>query len=195
MREQEMNAQVLTALLAEYDRLSDSFDKHATVGYTVLPLVLAGVGGYVVATGGRNEFIGIGVAILLALVIAGIGIGHSILNRIGLRLIEVELGIQSAIGGLKHEGPSFYTSYVGQGAPGLFVYFGAFVLIGAGGLVLGMIQWWSTLCSWRWNFWSSIMAVALPVLLNVGLGVNLWYVELTIKRERRRLLRTYSSSD
>jgi hypothetical protein len=188
-----MNDQVLTVLLAEYDRLSDSFDKHATVGYTVLPLVLAGVGGYVFATGATNELVGIAIAALLALVIAGIGVAHSILNRIGLRLVEIELLLRNEIGGLPDEGPSFYTSYVNRGAPGLNIYFGAFALLGVGALILAMVQWWSTLFAWNWTLGSRILGLAIPVVLNVALAVNLFYVKYAIERERRELIRRHSS--
>jgi hypothetical protein len=186
-----MNEQVLTLLLTEYSRLSDSFDKHATVGYAVLPLVLAGVGGYVFATGRTNELVGIAIAILLALAVAGIGIGHSILNRIGIRLIEVELLIRKGIGDQKREAPSFYTSYIGQGSPGLSFYFGTIALLALAALCLGMLQWWSTLTAWNLTFWPKSIDTLLPVSLNLALAANLIRVERTTQRQRLELLRAY----
>lgn len=111
-----MDEQLARAVLAEYSQLASSFDRHATVGYSVAPLALTAVSGLVIFGKSPSALAGPGVSLLLLLAAVWLGIGHSILNRIGLRLVEIELKLSATSDASMGEGPSFFTSYVGQGA-------------------------------------------------------------------------------
>lgn len=186
-----MDEQLLRVLLAEYGQLASTFDKHATIGYTVIPIILTALGGYVILGQYKGDFAGLGISILLSLVITWVGISHSVLNRIGLRLIEIELRIRNSINTTNIKEPFFFTSYIGQGAPGFGVYFVLLAFEGIVVLCVSVAQWWSTMVGWDVQLVVRIVGVAIPIALNLVAIFNLCFVERNIEQQRLELISNF----
>lgn len=183
-----MDDQHFRALLAEYSVLSSSFDKHATVGYSILPIALTAVGGVAILGQSHGEYTGLGASLLLLLVITWVGTSHTVLNRIGLRLIAIELRIRDGLTIDMREEPFFFTSFIGQGAPGFLVYFFIFALVGIASLCFSMVHWWATLTRWKWSVAGRVAGVSIPVVLNAVGVLTLYFVERGVNRKRTALI-------
>ena len=183
-----MDEQLLKTLLAEYAILSSSFDKHATVLYSILPLALTGIGGAAILGKFNSPYAGLGASLLLLLVVAWIGSSHTLLNRIGLRLIAIELRIRDGLAIEIHEEPFFFTSFIGQGAPGYIVYFSFFALVAGAALVVSMVQWWGTLSLWKVSVAWRITNISIPITLNAIGGLTIYLVEKRVERKRIALI-------
>ena len=184
-----MDEKYLKALLAEYAALSSSFDKYVTVGYSILPLALTAIGGVAILGQFKGEYAGLGASLLLLLVIAWVGTSHTLLNRIGLRLIAIELRIRDGLAiDKREEPPFFFTSFVGQGAPGLIVYFSFFALVASAVLCVSMVHWLVTLSTWKYSVACRVVGVSIPVVLNVIGALTLYLVERDVNRKRAALI-------
>jgi len=185
--------QSLEVFLTEYRQLASSFDKHATVGYTVFPLIFTAFGGFIILGQYRGEFAGLGMAVLLSLGIVWIGIGHSIMNRIGLRLVEIELKIRSCLDDPNLGGPFFFTSYVGQGAPGFPAYYNVLTTVGIAVLATSVVQWWLTMVAWQVPLAARILGASIPIALNLVAVINLCFSEQHFQQQRLKLLSDFDS--
>ena len=183
-----MDEQLTKALLAEYVQLSSSFDRHATVGYNVAPLALTALSGILVFGSSIGRFAGLGASMLVFVAAVWMGIGHTLLNRIELRLVEIELKLSADCGVPIGEGPYFFTSYIGQGAPGLTVYVSLLVLVAVIVLCVSMHQWWSVLGDAGVRTSYRVMAVAVPIALNVAAAATFGVVEAAVETRRSDLL-------
>jgi hypothetical protein len=183
-----MDDQLFRALLAEYAVLSSSFDKHATVGYSILPLALTAIGGVAILGQSRGPYVGVGASLGLLVVVAWIGSSHALLNRIGLRLVAIELQLRRGLAIDRSEEAFFFTSFIGQGAPGYVVYFPIFGLIACATLVISMMHWWATLTAWHWPVAYRVTGVAVPVALNAAGILTMYLVERRVERQRDALI-------
>lgn len=183
-----MDEQLLKALLAEYAVLSSSFDRHATVGYSILPIALTTIGGVAILGQSKGPYAGIGASLALLVVVAWIGSSHTLLNRIGLRLVAIELRLRRGLAVDTSEEAFFFTSFIGQGCPGYIVYFPIFGLIACATLIIGMMHWWATLSAWQWPMMYRVAGVAIPVTLNASGILTMYLVEKRVERQRDALI-------
>lgn len=183
------------ALLAEYTALSESFDKHAVVGYSVLPAALTAIGGAVFFGGGQNPYSGMAASLVLLVMLAWMGSSHTILNTVGLRLVRIELRLRELGRPLGHEAPEFFTDYVGQGSPGLNLYIALLGAAGGAAEYVAMAQWWGTLASWEWPVAWRVAGVAVPVLLNITALLVIYSVERRVNRRRAELIAAASAQE
>lgn len=190
-----MDEQHLRALLAEYAALSSSFDKHAAVGYSILPLALTAIGGVAILGQFKGEYVGIGSSLLLLLVIAWIGVSHTLLNRIGLRLVAIELRIRDGLALDMREEPFFFTSFIGYGCPGYNVYFSYFAFIAVLVLFFSMCHWWGTLTTWNYSLACHVVGVAIPVALNIGGVLTMYLIERRVAQQRNALIDSAARTD
>lgn len=176
------------ALLMEYQTLAESFDRHATVGYSILPAAVAAIAGAVFFGAGSSEYSGITAAAVLFVMLAWMGSAHSILNTIGLRLIAIELRLRERDPSQMADAPRFFCEYVGQSSPGLPVYFGLVAMVGVAALAVAMCQWNATLVKWDWPGWARMLGVAVPILMNAAVLATMFLVERKVVRLRRALV-------
>ena len=87
------------------------------------------------------------------------------------------------------EGPIFFTSYVGQGAPGLDLYL---MLLGLSGLALvagSTWRWWITLVAWQWPLPARIVGILLPIAFIAIAVANVYFVKRKIDQQRLDLIK------
>ena len=141
-----MDEQLLKALLQEHNQLSTSFDKHASIGYGVPPIVLTAVSGIFIFIDPSKRCVGIGIPILILGMLLWIGFSHSVLNHIGLRLVELELRINSHLQVPNNDGLNFYTRYIADGTrviQGLLVHIVVTAVLGIAFVGIGAVHLWS----------------------------------------------------
>jgi hypothetical protein len=176
------------ALSAEYGVLAASFDKHSTVGYSIIPVALTAIGGLAILSESSSPYSGIAVSFMLLVLVAWIGSSHSILNAVGLRLVAIELQFERPTQPGRTSQPFFFTTFVATGSPGLYIYWALFLIVGCAALWLGMYKWDAALVQWGWSNSQRTLGVGIPVALNVfSLGV-VYCVQRLVEDEKKRLI-------
>jgi hypothetical protein len=135
--EKDHTDRVLDALFEEYKQLSTSFDHHVGVSYSVPPVVLTIVTGFFFFSGSTSSsLIGFGVALGAVFLLIWLGLIQSMVNHIGVHLVELEVRIDRIIdaGSEKVKTPlSFYGRFIGLGSkiiPGFSMHYALlFILI------------------------------------------------------------------
>ena len=190
-----MPENLLAGLTIEYQVLAASFDKHATVGYSVLPVAFTVIGGALIIANPLGPYSGLAASLALLMVLAWVGAGHSVVNAIGLRLVAIELRMRQHLLESKAEAPEFFTGYVSQGSPSLRVYFVLFGVVGCSAEFLAMYQWWLSMEGLAWPLNWRIVGVVLPVGLNIFALATICSVELRVGRTRTAMIEAASQTE
>ncbi len=184
--EKDHTDRVLDALFEEYKQLSTSFDHHVGVSYSVPPVVLTIVTGFFFLSGATSSsLIGFGVALGAIFLLIWLGLIQSMVNHIGVRLVELEIRINRLIDANSEkvkEPLSFYRRFVGQGfeiVTGFRVYFVLLAVMVVTILIPASVKSWRTMTAWQFPAWLRIIFVAIPPLLMVIVLLTMRYVDQT----------------
>ena len=188
-----MDEQRLKAMLAEYAVLCSTFDKHLTVGYSVIPAALTAVGGFVILAQ-PGAYNGLAAAAIILVVVAWMGVSHGLLSMYGLRLVEIEVELDGSLPGLPPQRAAFFTRAIGRGFPILLPYLSAFFLVGSAAMFLALSEWWQTMTKLAWLPAFKVLGVLAPVLATVLVLGNIYWVERKTQRRMSRILARDSTS-
>ena len=177
---------LLDALFEEYKQLSTSFDKHVGVSYSIPPVVLTIVTGFFFFSGtASSSLIGFGVALGAVFLFIWLGLIHSMVNHLGVHLVELEIGINRMIDpdSDKVKTPlSFYRRFVAQGSkiiPGFRMYYVLLEVLIVAILIPASVRSWWTMTDWRFPTYLRVVFVAIPPLLMVIVRLTMRYVDRT----------------
>jgi len=174
---------LLDALFEEYKQLSTSFDKHVGVSYRIPPVVLTIVTGFFFFSA-SSSLIGFGVAVGAVFFFIWQGLIHSMVNHLGVHLVELEIRINRIIepdSNNKVASPlSFYSRFVARSStivPGFrhyYILLEVFVIVI---LVPASIRSWWTMREWGFSTYLRVVFVAIPPALIIIVRLTMRYVD------------------
>lgn len=174
---------LLDALFEEYKQLSTSFDKHVGVSYSIPPVVLTIVTGFFFFSA-SSSLIGFGVAVGAVFLFIWQGLIHSMVNHLGVHLVELEFRINRIIEpdpNKKFESPlSFYRRFVARSSkivPGFRHYYVLLEVFGGVILIPASIRSWWTMMEWGFPTYLRLVFVAIPPVLIIIVRLTMRYVD------------------
>src|SRR5437870_4894237 len=103
-----MSDNVPEPLLEEYKQLFEYAKTNAVITLRVPPLVLVGITAFAAYLEKIPPLFGIGVALVLFIMLLWLGYCHSMVNGIGLRLVDLEQKMNKKWGRKESDGFSFH---------------------------------------------------------------------------------------
>ncbi|HXD33230.1 MAG TPA: hypothetical protein VN643_19060 [Pyrinomonadaceae bacterium] len=174
---------LLDALFEEYKQLSTSFDKHVGVSYSIPPVVLTIVTGFFFFSA-SSSLIGFGVAVGAVFLFIWQGLIHSMVNHLGVHLVELEIRINRIIepdSKERIESPlSFYGRFVARSAnvvPGFRHYYALLEVFVIVILVPASMRSWWTMMEWGFATYLRVVFVAIPPALIIIIRLIMRYVD------------------
>ncbi|MCK6683903.1 MAG: hypothetical protein L6R30_15995 [Thermoanaerobaculia bacterium] len=190
----EISAAQLTAHLAEYTTLVASYDRYAASAYAVPPVLFTAILGLVALNPRAQPLLGPAGLLALLLVLIWLGLLHSMVNHIGLRLVALERLLNAL---LSPPGPAttlpfrHFTGHVAEGTSaiaGFATYYGLLCTLAIGLLIALLASLSSLLAAAQWPSWArytTLTATALILLAPFAAGFS---VERRTRAAKRELL-------
>ena len=166
----------LAPLLEEYKQLTTWVNNIAAASFKLPALIITGILAVGIAAKDLNQYYGIGVGLALFMILIFLGYCDSMVNGIGLRLIEIELRVNKYLGNDPLTNLTWHRDYIvheskmlpGFDALGKILVI-PFVLL----LSAGMVQTWVTLRHLKWHLSYCIATVVFIVFLNAAAIVSI----------------------
>jgi hypothetical protein len=182
-------------LLEEYKQLFAWANSNALTSLKVPPLVLGAIIGIGVTSKELHPLFGIGIAFSIFVMFVWLGYCDSMVNGIGLRLIDIEQRINQAAKLSEHTSLTWHKLYIAESGRVLPGFSGNSLLVGVVLLLVLVGALWQSWLAMTWAVPIKIAVVAFLSALNVaGLG-NLLLGEQRTLFEKRRILALYQKSD
>lgn len=178
-------------LLEEYKQLFEYAKTNALITLRVPPLVLVGITAFAAYLEKIPPLFGVGVALVLFVMLLWLGYCHSMVNGIGLRLVELEQKMNQKWSRAKSDGFSFHSDYIAQGSeilPGFNVYLILSALAIVGVLAGSLIHFWLMA---QWNWVLKTVVVILAASFNVGVFINMAHAEKKTRTIKDQILIRY----
>lgn len=184
----------LTAYLAEYTALVESYDRYASSAYAVPPVLFTAFVGLVAFNPRAQPLLGPAGLLALLLVLVWLGLLHSMVSHIGLRLVSLEQQLNAL---LSPPGPAtkasfrYFTGHVAQGTSviaGFATYYGLLCILAAGLLIALLTSLSGLLAAAQWPSWAryaTLTAAALVILVPFAAAFS---VERRTRAAKKELL-------
>jgi|GEM_PF-6393871 len=183
---------VVETLMREYDQVSAYLRDNALIAYRVLPVVFTIGAGLTIYFTPQNAIVGPALLFGSFLVVVWLGLCHSMVNSLGVRLTEIEQRINRRLPESQDVGLSHYTIYIAEGMrvhPGLKLYYGLLLIALVLVLCFAHVQFWRGMTEWGWNLGMKLVFTALPICLNSVAVLNLLYIEKETLRLKTEVIR------
>jgi hypothetical protein len=184
---------VLEALFQEYKQLGASVDKHVAVCYNVPPIVLTIMSGFFFLSGANpGPLLGFGVTLSGVFLLVWLGMIQSMMNNIGVQLVDLEIRINAMLSLKSAENPvvgehlTYYRRVMGRGfdlLPGFRIYSLFLALLISIVLIPVSMKSWSTMSSWGFGWYLKLPFVGIPMLMMIAVVATMRHVErITVRR-------------
>ncbi len=183
---------VLKALFEEYKQLGASVDKHVNVCYNVPPVVLTIMSGFFFLSGSNpGPLLGFGVTLSGVFLLVWLGMVQSMMNNIGVQLVDLEIRINAMLSLTSEENPvvtehlTYYRRVMGRGfdvIPGFKIYFVFLALLIGIVLIPVSMKSWSTMSGWGFHWYLKLPFVGLPMLMMIVVIATMRHVDRTTAR-------------
>ncbi len=193
-----MTEKSIEPLLEEYKQLFTYSNSNALATFSVPPAFLVIAAGFAIYKGQLPQLFGLGIAIVIFVILTWLGYCHSMINGIGLRLVDIEQRINKHLKLSVVNRLSFHTDYIAQGSnilPGFHVYSILIALAFCATLCGAIYHFWMTLTMWSWSQQTKICSVVIIVALDFAPFINMICTERKTRVLKQEIIRKYSESN
>lgn len=181
----------LIPILEEYKQLFAYANANALTLLKIPPAFLAALGAIVIYKDKLPDLFGLAVSIALFAMLIWVGYCHSMVNGIGIFLIEIEQQINRS----QHLSPdtrlSFNSKYISQGSmilPGFQVYSVLSSIPLMAILAGSLYHFWLIMSMWGWSSCLKATMIVLLVTLNLAPLLNMIHAENKTRKKRQSIL-------
>jgi hypothetical protein len=183
-----MTNEKIDPLIEEYKQLFAYTNSNALITLKIPPVVLTIASALAIYSKEPPPLFGLGLSLAIFIMLVWLGYCHSMINGIGLKLVEIEQRINRILRLDKDTELSFHSWYIAQGSqilPGFQLY--SMFLGLAFCVVLGFActHFWDTMTTWEWSLRAKTSTVLLLALLNLApFSTMVWYDRKTYRLKR-----------
>ena len=193
----------LEPLLEEYKQLFTYSNSNAFATLSVPPAFLVIIAGFAIYKGHIPPLFGLGVAAVIFVILTWLGYCHSMLNGIGLRLVDIEQRINRSLKLSEVNKLSFHTDYIAHGAnvlrsnmlPGFNIYSMLIGLTLFTTLIGALYQFWMTMTMWNWGPRTKVVCVIIIAFIDFAPAVNMYFAERKTRILKKEIIKKYSESN
>ena len=132
------------------------------------------------------------------MILTWLGYCHSMVNGIGLRLVDIEQRINRSLKLSEVNKLSFHTDYIAQGSnilPGFNIYSMLIGLTLFTTLIGALYQFWMTMTMWNWEPRTKVVCVIIVTFIDFAPAVNMYFVERKTRILKKEIVKKYSESN
>jgi len=185
-------------LLEEYKHLFAYANSNALTLLKIPPAFLAGVASIIIYKDKIPELFGLTVSLALFTMLVWIGYCHSMVNGLGIILIEIEHKINNSLELDSNSKLTFHTRYITEGSkilPGFQDYSNLITLALVCVLSGALFHFWLTMSLWGWHHHRKICVITILVVLNIAPLLTIILAEKKTSKLKQQLLSLYSNRD
>jgi hypothetical protein len=150
-------------LVEEYKMLSNYFEKTASIQFTMFPIFITAIVGFISFRLSDPSIVGILFQLFLLFLLVFLGFSHSMLQNYGLKLVEIELKINKNLGLEENEQYSYFTKMLGEGADSI-IFFKTYIILLV--ILLSLLYAFA-----EYNFWIYMVSLCVPVILIIIISI------------------------